>query len=72
MDALTLARAQFAFTISFHIIFPVFSIGLASYLAVLNEVCRWPRGVQFSLKSSIIGKTYSPSPSAWASFPALS
>lgn len=32
----TLARMQFAFTISFHIIFPAFSIGLASYLAVLN------------------------------------
>ena len=36
MDAVLLARLQFAFTISFHIIFPVFSIGLASYLAVLN------------------------------------
>jgi cytochrome d ubiquinol oxidase subunit I len=35
-DAITLARIQFAFTVSFHIIFPVFSIGLASYLAVLN------------------------------------
>ncbi len=35
-DPLILARIQFAFTISFHIIFPVFSIGLASYLAVLN------------------------------------
>lgn len=32
----TLARIQFAFTVSFHIIFPCFSIGLASYLAVLN------------------------------------
>ncbi len=32
----TLARMQFAFTVSFHIIFPSFSIGLASYLAVLN------------------------------------
>ena len=32
----TLARMQFAFTVSFHIIFPAFSIGLASYLAVLN------------------------------------
>jgi len=31
-----LARAQFAFTISFHIIFPAFSIGLASFLTVLN------------------------------------
>ena len=35
-DAVLLARIQFAFTISFHILFPVFSIGLASYLAVLN------------------------------------
>lgn len=34
--ALTLARAQFAFTVSFHFLFPAFSIGLASYLAVLE------------------------------------
>ena len=37
-SAETLARAQFAFTVSFHIIFPAFSIGLASYLAVLNAL----------------------------------
>jgi cytochrome d ubiquinol oxidase subunit I len=36
MDALTLARAQFAFTVSFHFIFPSFTIGLASYLMVLE------------------------------------
>jgi cytochrome d ubiquinol oxidase subunit I len=35
-DALLLARLQFAFTVSFHFIFPSFSIGLASYLAVLE------------------------------------
>ena len=35
-DALVLARAQFAFTMAFHIIFPSFTIGLASYLAVLE------------------------------------
>jgi cytochrome d ubiquinol oxidase subunit I len=35
-DALTLARLQFAFTVTFHIIFPSISIGLASYLAVLE------------------------------------
>ena len=35
-DPVLLARAQFAFTMSFHIIFPAFSIGLASYLAVLE------------------------------------
>ena len=34
--ALDLARMQFAFTVAFHIIFPAFSIGLASYLAVLD------------------------------------
>jgi len=38
-----LARAQFAFTVSFHIIFPAFSIGLASYLAVLNGLWLWKR-----------------------------
>ena len=36
VDALLLARIQFAFTISFHIIFPALTIGLASYLAVLE------------------------------------
>ena len=36
MDALLLARAQFAFTVSFHFLFPAFSIGLASYLMVLE------------------------------------
>lgn len=49
-DAPSLARAQFAFTISFHIVFPAFSIGLASYLAVLNAL--WlatGRKVYFSL-----------------------
>lgn len=36
LDPILLARIQFAFTVSFHIIFPSFSIGLASYLAVLE------------------------------------
>ena len=35
-DALLLSRLQFAFTIGFHIIFPAFTIGLASFLAVLE------------------------------------
>lgn len=37
-SALDLARIQFGFTISFHIIFPAITIGLASYLTVL-EAC---------------------------------
>src|SRR5271157_1216491 len=35
-DAVDLARMQFAFTVGFHIVFPAFSIGLASFLAVLD------------------------------------
>src|ERR1700693_2322605 len=34
LDPSILARIQFAFTVSFHIIFPTMSIGLASFLAV--------------------------------------
>ena len=36
LTALDLARIQFGFTISFHIIFPAITIGLASYLALLE------------------------------------
>lgn len=36
LTALDLARIQFGFTISFHIIFPAITIGLASYLTVLE------------------------------------
>jgi cytochrome d ubiquinol oxidase subunit I len=41
LDPVILARIQFAFTVSFHIIFPAFTIGLASWLAVLEW--RWLR-----------------------------
>ena len=41
LDATLLARLQFAFTVSFHFIFPYFSIGLASYLAVLEALWLW-------------------------------
>ncbi|MCE7795111.1 cytochrome ubiquinol oxidase subunit I [Sphingobium sufflavum] len=45
-EALLLARIQFAFTVSFHFLFPAFSIGLASYLAVLEGLwLRTGRGV---------------------------
>ncbi|MCK8600638.1 cytochrome ubiquinol oxidase subunit I [Desulfoferrobacter suflitae] len=41
LDPVLLSRIQFAFTISFHILFPAFTIGLASWLAVLEW--RWLR-----------------------------
>jgi len=36
LDAFHLARIQFGFTVSFHIVFPAITIGLASFLAVLE------------------------------------
>ena len=44
MTALDLARFKFAFTISFHIVLPALSIGLASYLALLEA--QWLRNGQ--------------------------
>jgi cytochrome d ubiquinol oxidase subunit I len=38
LTALLLSRIQFAFTVSFHIIFPSFTIGLAAWLAVLEAL----------------------------------
>lgn len=43
LTALELARIQFGFTISFHIVFPAITIGLASYLAVLEGLWLWKR-----------------------------
>jgi cytochrome d ubiquinol oxidase subunit I len=45
LDPILLSRIQFAFTVAFHIIFPAFTIGLASWLAVLEW--RWLKtGIQ--------------------------
>jgi len=43
LTALELARIQFGFTISFHIVFPAITIGLASYLAVLEGLWLWKK-----------------------------
>src|ERR1700693_648798 len=37
-DVLSIARIQFAFTVSLHIIFPALSIGLSSFIAVLEAL----------------------------------
>ncbi|MPQ77131.1 cytochrome ubiquinol oxidase subunit I [Hydrogenovibrio sp. JE_KL2] len=50
LDPTLLARAQFAFTIAFHIIFPALSIGLGSYLLVLEGLALWKKNpVYFAL-----------------------
>lgn len=47
LTALELARIQFGFTVSFHIIFPAITIGLASYLAVLEGLWLWKKGAVY-------------------------
>src|ERR1700716_320060 len=39
LDPVLLARLQFAFTVTFHIIFPSFTIGLSAFIATL--LVRW-------------------------------
>ena len=46
--ALLLSRIQFAATVSFHIIFPSFTIGLAAWLAVLSVVA-----IAFNMRTAI-------------------
>ncbi len=41
LTALILSRLQFAFTVSFHIIFPSFTIGLAAWLTLLEALHLW-------------------------------
>src|ERR1700741_391896 len=41
LTALLLSRLQFAFTVSFHIIYPSFTIGLAAWLTVLEALHLW-------------------------------
>ncbi len=43
LAALQLARIQFGFTVSFHIIFPAITIGLASYLVTLEALWLWKK-----------------------------
>ena len=45
--ALLLSRLQFAFTVSFRIIFPSFTIGLAAWLTLLEGLHLWTRRLAY-------------------------
>lgn len=64
LSALELARIQFAFTVSFHIIFPAITIGLASFLAVLEGLWLKTRHPDYK-KMFDFGPKFSPSISVW-------
>jgi cytochrome bd ubiquinol oxidase subunit I len=49
LTPLLLSRLQFAFTVSFHIIFPSFTIGLAAWLTVLEGLHLWTKRPAYRL-----------------------
>ena len=68
-SALNLARFQFAFTIVWHFLFPALTIGLASYLAVLEAL--WlATGDNRYIEVTGTGSVSSRWPSRWVSCPA--
>ncbi|XOB94453.1 cytochrome ubiquinol oxidase subunit I [Pseudomonadota bacterium 24LQ007] len=58
LDPLILSRIQFAFVVSFHAIFPVFTIGLASYIAVLEGLAFKTRNPVWTKLSSFWTKVF--------------
>lgn len=57
---------------AFHIIFPSFTIGLASYIAVLEGLWLKTNNPVYRSLSELWIKIFAVSSSAWASFPAWS
>jgi cytochrome d ubiquinol oxidase subunit I len=47
LDPVLLSRLQFAFVIAFHILLPAFTVGLASYIAVLEGVYLFKRDAAY-------------------------
>ena len=64
LDPVFLSRLQFAFLITFHIIFPSFTVGLAAWLATI-EGARLATGNRSIGASSISGSRCSRCRSAW-------
>ena len=52
LDPLFLSRLQFAFVVTFHIIFPAFTIGLASWLATMEGAIKAPEQARAAAQSA--------------------
>ena len=72
LDPVLLSRVQFAFVISFHIIFPAFTIGLAAWLATLEGVRLLTGNVLYRRIFDFWLKIFATCRSAWVSSPASS
>src|SRR5215467_11882545 len=59
MDASTiLSRLQFAFTISYHYLFPQFTMGLALLLVILKTLYLWRKDERFNISARFWGKLF--------------
>ena len=47
LDPVLLSRLQFAFVIAFHILLPAFTVGLASYIVVLEALHFWKKDATY-------------------------
>ena len=66
-SALMLSRLQWAWVIGWHILLPAFTVGLASYIAVLEGLYFFHRDANLVPDLRASGPGSSRSPSAWAS-----
>lgn len=57
-DPVILARIQFAFTVSFHIIFPSFTIGLAAWIATLEGMWLYTKNDRYHLLARFWTKVF--------------
>jgi cytochrome bd ubiquinol oxidase subunit I len=58
MDTTILSRIQFAFTISFHYLFPQFTMGLALLLVLLKVLYLWRKDERFNTSTRFWGKIF--------------
>ena len=66
LDPLLLSRMQFAWVIAWHILLPAFTVGLASYIALLEGLHLATGRERLPPASRISGSGSSRSRSAWA------
>jgi len=58
LDPVFLSRIQFAFVVSFHAIFPVFSIGMAFFIAILEALHFKTKRVEYARLSEFWTKVF--------------
>src|ERR1700739_1915551 len=57
-DALFLHRIHFAFTITFHYLFPQLTMGLAPLIVILKTLAIWKREEQYNRAAQLWGKIF--------------